>query len=278
MYDLISHIKKFVFMKAFKFFLVAALAVFLVSCKGSMTPISKKIQGPLGDYFEVVSKDYKAVDGKVSIEIKRVKDGFPDPWIEGMEVGYLGGQFTPTFSVEFQDASGNVVSKDATDIVFDEKELEAVAALAVGETATITFDCDKDADKFKISSDFEVHQEIDSSSSYSSSGENNDDTSFSADESTGSDSESMSSSSSSSSEDWDAVLDSYSSYVDQYVALVKKAAKGDLTAMGEYASFLEKSEELSDKLERAKSDMSSSQVARYMKISAKMLKAASEMN
>lgn len=88
----------------------------------------------------------------------------------------------------------------------------------------------------------------------------------------------MSSSSSSSSEDWDAVLDSYSSYVDQYVALVKKAAKGDPTAMGEYASFLEKSEELSDKLERAKSDMSSSQVARYMKISAKMLKAASEMN
>lgn len=264
-------------MKAFKFFLVAALAVFLVSCKGSMTPISKKIQGPLGDYFEVVSKDYKAVDGKVSIEIKRVKDGFPDPWIEGMEVGYLGGQFTPTFSVEFQDASGNVVSKDATDIVFDEKELEAVAALAVGETATITFDCDKNADKFKVSSDFEVHQEIDSSSSYSSSGENNDDTSFSADESTGSDSESMSSSSSSSSEDWDAVLDTYSSYVDQYVALVKKAAKGDLTAMGEYASFLEKSEELSDKLERAKSDMSSSQVARYMKISAKMLKAASEI-
>lgn len=264
-------------MKAFKFFLVAALAVFLVSCKGSMTPISKKIQGPLGDYFEVVSKDYKVVDGRVSIEIKRVKDGFPDPWIEGMEVGYSGGQFTPTFSVEFQDASGNVVGKDATDIVFDEKELEAVAALAVGETATITFDCDKDADKFKVSSDFEVHQEIDSSSSYSSSGENNDDTSFSADESTGSDSESMSSSSSSSSEDWDAVLDSYSSYVDQYVALVKKAAKGDLTAMGEYASFLEKSEELSDKLERAKSDMSSSQVARYMKISAKMLKAASEI-
>jgi len=262
-------------MKAFKFFLVAALAVFLVSCKGSMTPISKKIQGPLGDYFEVVSKDYKAVDGKVSIEIKRVKDGFPDPWIEGMEVGYLGGQFTPTFSVEFQDASGNVISKDATEIVSDENELEAVAALAVGETATITFVCDKDADKFKVSSDFEVYPEIGSSSSYSSS--EDDDTSFSADESTGSDSESMSSSSSSSSEDWDAVLDSYSSYVDQYVALVKKAAKGDLTAMGEYASFLEKSEELSDKLERAKSDMSSSQVARYMKISAKMLKAASEI-
>lgn len=265
-------------MKAFKSFLLAALAVFFVACKGSgsMTPVSEKIQGPLGDYFEVVSRDYKAADGKVSIEFKRVKDGFPAPWVEGMEVGYYGGQFTPTFSVEFQDASGNVVGKDATDIVFEEDELKAVAALAVGETATITFDCYKNADKFKVNSDFEVHPESDSSSSSSSSLSSSDeDTSSSVDESASSDSETAGSSSS---EDWDAVLDTYSSYVDKYIALVKKAAKGDPTAMVEYASFLEKTQELCDKLEKAKSDMSSSQVARYVKITAKMTEAAASMN
>lgn len=268
-------------MKAFKFFLLAALAVFFVACKGSgsMSPVSEKIQGPLGDYFEVVSRDYKAGDGKVSIEFKRVKDGFPAPWVEGMEVGYSGGKFEPIFSIEFQDGDGNVISKDATSVIADEDEMKAIAALAVGETATITFDCmSEGVAQFKVNSDFEVNPESDSSSSFSSSSSSDDDTSSSVDESTSSDSESMSSSSSSSSEDWDAVLDTYSSYVDKYVALVKKAAKGDPTAMVEYASFLEKTQELTDKLEKAKSDMSSSQVARYVKISAKMLEAAGEMN
>lgn len=68
-------------MKTFKFCIVVILAAIMAACKGggSMTPVSEKIQGPLGEYFEVVTKDYKAKDGKVSIEIKRIKDGLPEP-------------------------------------------------------------------------------------------------------------------------------------------------------------------------------------------------------
>lgn len=84
-------------------------------------------------------------------------------------------------------------------------------------------------------------------------------------------------SSSSGSEDWDAVLESYEKYVDKYVSYVKKAAKGDMTALAEYPSLMEKAQEFSDKLQNAKGDMSASQWTRYNNISMKMMKAAQEM-
>ena len=85
-------------MKNINAFLFAVLALLLTACSGSgLKPVSEKIQGPLGEYFEVVTKDYKAKDGKVSIEIKRIKDGFPEPWEKGMEVGYGDGTITPLF-------------------------------------------------------------------------------------------------------------------------------------------------------------------------------------
>lgn len=270
-------------MKALKIYLFAALAVILMSCGGSsMNPVSEKIQGPLGDYFEVVDRDYKPNSGKVSIEIKRIKEGFPAPWMEGMEVGCYGGYFEPLFSVEYQDADGNVLGKDAADIVFEEDELKAIAALNVGESATITFDCDeKDVKKFKVSSTFEVHME--SSDASSASGvevidADDLDVIDSNDLESTSDGTSSSSSSSSSSEDWDAVLDSYESYVDQYISFAKKAAKGDMSALAEYPSLMSKAQELSDKLNNAKSDLSASQAARYARISAKMVEAAASMN
>ena len=83
--------------------------------------------------------------------------------------------------------------------------------------------------------------------------------------------------SSSGSEDWDALLASYEKYVDKYISYVKKSAKGDMTALVEYPSLMEKAQELSNKLQSAQGDMSASQWARYNKISMKMLKAAQEM-
>lgn len=78
----------------------------------------------------------------------------------------------------------------------------------------------------------------------------------------------------SSSEDWDAMLDSYEEYVDKYIALLKKASAGDMTALTEYPALLSKAQEFGDKMESAKGSMSASQVARYTKITAKMLKVA----
>lgn len=82
---------------------------------------------------------------------------------------------------------------------------------------------------------------------------------------------------SSDSEDWDSVLDSYEQYVNKYVSLAKKAAKGDMSAMSEYPSLMEKAQELSDKLSNAKSNMTSSQQSRYMKITQKMANMAASL-
>lgn len=99
---------------------------------------------------------------------------------------------------------------------------------------------------------------------------------YSSDESdaSSSDASEESSSTSSSSEDWDSLLDSYSEYVDQYVALAKKAKNGDETTMSEAAELVVKANEMNSKLVGAKGDMSASQWARYMKITAKMTKIA----
>ena len=80
------------------------------------------------------------------------------------------------------------------------------------------------------------------------------------------------------SEDWDEVLTSYEEYVDKYVSLVKKAAKGDAVALASYPSLMKKAEELADKLDDAEDDMSSAQLARYKKITKKLMKAAEELD
>ena len=79
------------------------------------------------------------------------------------------------------------------------------------------------------------------------------------------------------SEDWDELLTSYEKYVDKYISYVKKAAKGDMTALAEYPSLMEKAQEFSEKMQNAQSNMSASQWSRYMKITTKMTKAAQEM-
>ena len=81
-------------------------------------------------------------------------------------------------------------------------------------------------------------------------------------------------SSSASSQDWDAMLDSYEEYVDRCISIAKKMAEGDMTAMTEYPALMSKAQEFCDKMENAKGSMSASQLARYTKLTEKMLKAA----
>jgi hypothetical protein len=79
-------------------------------------------------------------------------------------------------------------------------------------------------------------------------------------------------------DDWDELLDSYEEYVDKYISYMKKAANGDMSALAEYPSLMEKAEEFSEELESAKLELSDSQMARYMKISNKMLSAAKDIS
>lgn len=146
-------------MKTYNIILVAIMAIFLMGCKGgdTISPKDNKIQGALGEYFEVVDNDCKVNDGKVSIEIKRIKEGLPAPWVAGVEIGYDEGRFEPTFVVEFLDEDDNVVSKASTDIALDVDDLRTIISLGVNESSTIQFDCTDDAVSFKMSSTFEVH-------------------------------------------------------------------------------------------------------------------------
>lgn len=73
--------------------------------------------------------------------------------------------------------------------------------------------------------------------------------------------------------DWDKLLNDYENYVNQYIAMYKKAMSGDATAMTEYVKLMEKAQKLADQLEKAEDDMTSAQIQRYLKITQKMANA-----
>ena len=85
--------------------------------------------------------------------------------------------------------------------------------------------------------------------------------------------ETSSGSSNTKSENWDEMLSSYEKYVDQYIKYVKKINDGDMSAMVEYAKLLEKTTDLADKMEKAKGQLSSEQMKRYLDINNKFTKA-----
>lgn len=73
--------------------------------------------------------------------------------------------------------------------------------------------------------------------------------------------------------DYDALLDSYEEFVDEYIDLLKKARNGDMDAVSQYASCMQKAQNLSEKLNKAQGTMSAAQWARYGKILNKFSKA-----
>lgn len=354
-------------MKTIKLTLIALVAVLMCACTDTVSPVSQKIQGPLGEYFEVVSKDYEKKDGKVSIEIKRIKTEFPSPWHESLKLGQNDNCFEPQFTIEFLDSDDKVLSNAKTDIEVDKNELEKIASLGVNESATITFTCEDAAKKFTMGSKFNAQRTINLEGNigkypimmtmhiandgtvtgayyYKSQGRGNylyikgkksgdhialkeftmdgqqtgtydgtfkndiyrgrfdtrsgnyefvlsptemeyidfgsiDFDAFYTDDmrysNTINDDDFFRDSAGSA--DWDELLESYEQYVEQYISLVKKAAKGDMSAVTDYMSFLNKAQELSNKMEGAKEEMSISQWSRYIKITEKMAKAAQEM-
>ncbi|MBO7194067.1 MAG: hypothetical protein J6V47_07270 [Bacteroidaceae bacterium] len=78
-------------------------------------------------------------------------------------------------------------------------------------------------------------------------------------------------------DEWDDILKEYEAYVDKYIACMKKAKAGDLSAMADLAELMEKAEKISAKLEKAEDEMSTAQAARYAKISAKLAEAAKNL-
>ena len=85
-------------MKILKIIGITLLAGCFTACSGgngSIKPVAKKINGPLGNFFEVVDRDYKIKDGNLSVEFQRIESGGPTEASWSSE---------PTFIVE--DAAG----------------------------------------------------------------------------------------------------------------------------------------------------------------------------
>jgi hypothetical protein len=82
--------------------------------------------------------------------------------------------------------------------------------------------------------------------------------------------------SSKSSANWDKVLDSYEKYMDNYLALLKKANAGDMAAYSDMPKLLEQCNELNEQLDDASDEMTAAQMARFQKIATKMASAASQ--
>ena len=78
-----------------------------------------------------------------------------------------------------------------------------------------------------------------------------------------------------SSAEWNALLNDYERYIDSYVSCLKKASNGDMTAMTEYMTLLEKAQSMTEKIEKISNNLTPAQSQRYLKLNQKLLNAAS---
>lgn len=255
-------------MKTLNYLLLAVIAVCLASCsskKGDesfdVTVDNTVIGGKLSQYFTLEEKTYKYKTGiidEVTVELK-----CKEPLPENLNA-YIG--------VDVLDENGTVIATGTPD-AFSFNESDILHQATPGQTVTIKIQNhnnigDEKPAKIRLSS---VVEENDNEEGLSS-GSDGESVDEEADASESDDADSYSSSTGS--EDWDALLNSYEEYVDKYISYMKKAAKGDMSALAEYPSLLEKAQEFSEKMENAQGDMSASQWARYMKITKKMANAA----
>lgn len=257
-------------------------AIFMTACGGSssksgdttVTPKSTTLKGDLKDYFEVVDKEYKIkVDegsfmksGMITVEIKRNSTPFDFPTDNINPFGTNGSEdYHVGFGIEIFDESGPVVVKNATSGgmsgPYSSDDVTSLMKLGDGESGFIRWSVSGDEveglTSFQISSALEKSNR----SSYSSS----------------SSSSSTSSSTNSGGEDWDAVLKSYETYIDQYIKLMKKAKDGDASAMTEYAEMMQNATDLAEKMESAGDDLSTTQMNKFLKLQTKLTNAAMEM-
>lgn len=262
-------------MKKFKYFAMAAIAVVALvfaSCGGSKSDDTfdvvvdnTTIGGKLSKYFSLADKTYKYKKGsidKVSVELTCI-----EPLPENLEA-YIG--------VEVLDEDGTVISAGKPD-AWSFNDFKVLRQASPGQTVTIEIENyqkvgEENPAKIRLSSI--VEEDVSKSSSYSSDSDDND---SSLDDDDSSDDDSDTASSSSASQDWDALLNSYEQYVDKYISYMKKAAKGDMSALSEYPALMEKAQDFSNKMSGAQGDMSASQWARYIKITNKMTQAAANM-
>lgn len=266
-------------MKNLKIFGVVIVAVmFLASCGGGgskepakVKPDKTSISGALGDYLQIVDGEYEIVDdwgGNLNVKVKKIKAA-PSDFLENKEfdltASVLQENGMPVSGTE--DFELDYSSKDKVISLLKGNSDEEIILLKSQLGGYHQEEHSEKAKKFSVSSILKEKEESSSSTSSASYSDN--------DEEVDEDEESYSSSSSS--ENWDAVLDSYEKYIDQYIKLLKKAQNGDMSAMTEYVEMMEKATDLAEKMENADDDLSASQMSRFVKLQTKLANAAANL-
>lgn len=251
-----------------KITLLFGIAALLMSCGGNkkadsltVTPETTEIKGALKGCYEVVQKDYTIKNNGwsdvINVELKRTDKELPFDLQKATSFGvYVEGKSVHVgFGIELTDKNGEIAeitnaNGSGLSGPYSSDDIVSALNLNPGETGIVRWsvDIDNEPVSFRITSAVEKGSESSSELSESSS----------------------SISEKKSSRDWDAVLDKYEDYVDEYVATYKRAMDGDLSAMTEYVSLLEKAEELSDELDDASDEMSSAEVNRFVRITNKL--------
>jgi hypothetical protein len=292
-----------VIMKCVQCLLLMMLPLLFFSCNEkakTLKPVSSKIEGPLNEYFEVVDRDYKIIGNHVNIEFERIKEGSVDTQIIAV----------------FLDDKGNEMTTSEVNMNNSAEELSFLLANKVGESSTICFTLgDNRPTQVKFSSptpavevetitvametereevlaediveeddtlviledEFAIDDEMEEDDDEDDDEDEDEDEGDLVEEIEEQIEEQIDSFLNSGSRDWDKVLDDYESYVDQYLSLIKKANKGDLSAMTEYMKCMEKAEKLEKELDEAQGDLSVAQLNRLNKINQKMINGALEM-
>ncbi len=78
-------------------------------------------------------------------------------------------------------------------------------------------------------------------------------------------------------ENFDEWLNEYEEYCNSYIALLKKASNGDMSAIAEYTKMLQKAQKMSKKMEDVKGNLTPAQLAKFQRIQAKFMKAAQNL-
>ncbi len=77
--------------------------------------------------------------------------------------------------------------------------------------------------------------------------------------------------------DWDVYLSEYEQFIDKYVDMLKKAKTGDISAISDYSTYLEKANNLQLKMSEAKSQLTTAQLDRFVKLQNKLTNAVSSL-
>mgnify|MGYP003253191405 FL=1 len=250
-----------------KAYYLAIMVLTIASCSGipkekEVTVSNVSISGTLRDFVKVVDGTYtlsnNGEDAFATIEFELINEPY------GEVAPILSKTNSSQVILQIIDSKGNYIELGLWGFSADYRELEKLDDLIykskIGDKRRISFtmhyfNSNENSELvFTNATNFEV---IDRAFSYSS------------DEDVVSIKTSDSKSVTTKGENSDEMVDSYEKYVEQYLKYVKKVNDGDISAMTEYAELLDKTTDLSEKMEKAKGQLSPEQLKRYLNITNK---------